>query len=273
MVRRLPDNLGVLPVPRSCVPLSRRLACCGSVAATTSPGPAACPRETRYPRRFRTQGSGIPGLALAVIHGDSVLALKGYGVRSLATRIPVRSWTIFGVGSLGRQVVSLAAFLVSTQAVDAQSRGRVALSIAHPSAVGIVWHVKDRFALRPDFSFSRRSSDSPPGTISRVWTATIGLSALVYLFRSDSLQGYIAQRASYSKTDGAQRIGSEAYTLGEAFGLQYALGRRFAVFGETGLQYSWSSVPVFFQGVRVQTTHTRAWETTAGVGLMFYVRR
>ena len=42
----------------------------------------------------------VPGVAVAVIHGDKVILLKGYGYRDMEKRLPVTPDTLFGIGSI-----------------------------------------------------------------------------------------------------------------------------------------------------------------------------
>lgn len=44
----------------------------------------------------------VPGLAIAVVHGDSVVLAKGYGVRRLGDPSPVDANTIFAIGSASK---------------------------------------------------------------------------------------------------------------------------------------------------------------------------
>src|SRR5438128_1230854 len=51
----------------------------------------------------------------------------------------------------------LATFAASSAA--AQDHGRVGLVIGYPAAAGVILHVSDRVAVRPDVSFSQTSQD------------------------------------------------------------------------------------------------------------------
>ena len=50
----------------------------------------------------------VPGLGLAIVRNDSVLYLKGYGVRSTATRQPVDAQTVFAIGSASKAFTTAA---------------------------------------------------------------------------------------------------------------------------------------------------------------------
>jgi CubicO group peptidase (beta-lactamase class C family) len=41
----------------------------------------------------------IPGLALAVVKGDEIVHLQGYGVRDIETRTPITPNTLFAIAS------------------------------------------------------------------------------------------------------------------------------------------------------------------------------
>ena len=50
----------------------------------------------------------VPGLGLAIVRNDSVLYVKGYGVRSTATRQPVDERTLFAIGSTSKAFTTAA---------------------------------------------------------------------------------------------------------------------------------------------------------------------
>ena len=51
---------------------------------------------------------GVPGLAIAVIKGDSVVFIKGYGVRSLSDPAPVTTHTLFANASTTKAFTAMA---------------------------------------------------------------------------------------------------------------------------------------------------------------------
>lgn len=61
--------------------------------------------------------TGVPGLAVAVVHDDKVVYLKGYGVRKVGTNQRVDADTVFMLASvskpLGASVVAIAGRAVS----------------------------------------------------------------------------------------------------------------------------------------------------------------
>jgi CubicO group peptidase (beta-lactamase class C family) len=48
--------------------------------------------------------SGVPGVSVAVVHGDELLYAKGFGVRSVETGVPVDERTVFQLASLSKPV-------------------------------------------------------------------------------------------------------------------------------------------------------------------------
>jgi CubicO group peptidase (beta-lactamase class C family) len=58
-----------------------------------------------YVERARREWE-IPGVAVAIVQGDSVVLAKGYGVRELGKPEPVTEHTLFGIGSNGKTFTS-----------------------------------------------------------------------------------------------------------------------------------------------------------------------
>lgn len=128
--------------------------------------------------------------------------------------------------------------------------------MGYPSAIGVLWHIADRIAIRPETTFSSGSSDSSSSnpivgtdtssSPSDNWMVGVGVSALFYVTRADALRTYVTPRFAYSKTNtSTSTAGSSvsstsdgwAYTTSGSFGAQYSLGRHFGVFGELGVSY------------------------------------
>lgn len=65
----------------------------------------------------------VPGLGLAVVHGDSVLMAKGFGIRDVARPQPVDDATLFAIGSTTKAfTAAAAALLVGTGRLDWEDR-------------------------------------------------------------------------------------------------------------------------------------------------------
>jgi hypothetical protein len=205
--------------------------------------------------------------------------------------------------------VAAATLLLSPLTVRAQDDPKVGLTMGYPSAVGVLWQVNNLVALRPEFTWTRTSSDSPTttdplgnpvaGSSSDTWTTGVGFSALFYLHRYDNLRTYVSPRFTYSRTSGLTDItGSSVssssdgwvYSTSGSFGAQYGLGRHFAVFGEIGMNYASTTtrtsvvesrtvvVSVGPAGPAISTTtftvrtdqHSNQFSTRSGAGIVFY---
>ena len=204
----------------------------------------------------------------------------------------------------------LLAILIAPGVARAQDPPKVGLAMGYPASVGVVWHLVDRVALRPEFTWSKVSNDSPAitdpvlgevgaATTSGTWQAATGLSALVYLSRHDSLRTYVAPRLAYSRTSGSTGVPgtptssstiTEAWSTTGSFGAQYAFGRHLALFGEVGMNYQASATQLTLVETRTIATgvgpggvitttssfslgsesHNRSISTRSGVGMIFY---
>jgi hypothetical protein len=101
--------------------------------------------------------------------------------------------------------------------VLAQQDRTVGIVAGYPAAVGVLWQVAERFAIRPDVSWSRIVGESftsinfsgnpvlGDGRVTVSETATnsqsftVGLSGLWTLNRQESLRLYLGGRAGYSR--------------------------------------------------------------------------
>jgi hypothetical protein len=167
----------------------------------------------------------------------------------------------------------VSALFVMPAAVSAQEKGRTGVTMGYPESVGVLWHVSDKMALRPEFSFAHTSTDSnlPFATDTSSTAVGVGLSALFYLSDRDNLRPYVAPRWSYAHSEpGALGSSLDANTIEGLVGAQYAVGKRFSVFGETGLSYVHSTGKADV-GAAAITSHgnTIATHTAAGVILYF----
>jgi hypothetical protein len=165
--------------------------------------------------------------------------------------------------------------------------------MAFPASVGLIWHVSDRVALRPDVSFSWSSSTTPPDALvtstGRGTSYGVGLSGLFYVGKWEGLSAYLSPRFSYARTstmvtttlpggfEGSIRPTisthategtNSAYSLSGSFGAQYSLSRKFGVFGEAGLGYNETRSSSSSLTSTGSTAHGLG--TRAGVGVLFY---
>jgi hypothetical protein len=171
------------------------------------------------------------------------------------------------------------------------------LVVAYPASVGVLWQVTDRVALRPDVSWSWSSTESttsittgsPPQTLSfesssTGHSATYGISGLVTLKQQESLRLYVGARAAYLRasttfanpsvsfpggvTVNMRNTRSTGPAFAGFFGGQYALNRRFAIFGEAGLAYQSSETST--TGDPLMSGATESASTRSGVGVIFF---
>ena len=194
----------------------------------------------------------------------------------------------------------------------AQGEPRVGIAMGYPASVGIIWQATDRVALRPEISLLRASGESTTTSLGTVftiggtvttttttsvttndaWSVGIGLSALFYLSKHDALRTYLSPRWAYTRSSissssstglpsglgtGARSTtnvvtGSTGHFVAGSVGAQYALGRRFSVFGEVGLGFTRTVAipnadsPAFTLGESV----SRSLSTRSGAGVVLY---
>src|SRR5438067_11504419 len=99
-------------------------------------------------------------------------------------------------------LLALTAIVVVPRAARAQNEPRVGLTMGYPSSVGVIWHMTNRVAVRPEITFARTTGDSigndlpgasPISTSDSTGVGT-GISALFYVHRWDALRTYISPR-------------------------------------------------------------------------------
>ena len=85
----------------------------------------------------------VPGIAVAVVQGDKIILLKGYGYRDLEKQLPVTPNTLFAIGSITKS------FTVSTLGTE-MDEGKVVDSVGQsglvPSVPGL--HMDDTAFIR-----------------------------------------------------------------------------------------------------------------------------
>jgi opacity protein-like surface antigen len=183
-----------------------------------------------------------------------------------------------------RQLTSIAAALVvllGSGHAFAQERGKAGLSMGYPAAVGLVWQLSDRVAIRPEFQVARTTSElSAPGidllsSSASSWSIGAGVSGLFYLQRWDELSTYLSPRFAYSRSTATSKTSvsttrstseSNVYNGSLSFGAQYALGRRFSAFGEVGFGLTDTRA----SSATGSSSDGRIWSTRTGAGVIFY---
>jgi hypothetical protein len=183
--------------------------------------------------------------------------------------------------------------LASAASAQAQQDRKVGLVFGYPTAVGVLWHVSDGIALRPDLAVNRQSSETtstvstgftPPQTSTSTttgWNTSVGLSALFYLGSPADLQFYLTPRVAYqfSRTEtenspplpqlSSYESESDGFVVAGSFGAQYRVHERFRLFGELGLSYAEQEGETGFTLAR-QSLSTTSFGVRSGVGIVVY---
>jgi len=176
-------------------------------------------------------------------------------------------------------VFAITAVLAAAGAVSAQDK-KVGLTMGYPSSFGVVWHVSDKVALRPELSLAGGSSDingAGFSTGSDTTAVATGISALFYLNTADKLRTYVSPRFTYAHSTTEQDLSSITNSTTKAttnntagqgsFGAQYYVSNRFAVFGELGFGFSHTETT---SNLAPTTGTSWAWGTRSAVGIIFY---
>ena len=195
------------------------------------------------------------------------------------------------------------AILPATSAT-AQEKGQVGVTMGYPATVGVLWQVADRVAVRPEISLSQNS-----GTATSTRTISVfgqvqttetqvssdnmavgtGVSGLFYLWKREAVSMYVTPRYTYTRVTSSQQLSFDSlpelvttsHFISGSFGAQYALGRRFAVFGEIGIGYTRTaqdssstldSSPVSSSITSRTVTTTRGVSTRSAAGVVLYFR-
>lgn len=187
----------------------------------------------------------------------------------------------------------------------AQEQHSLGLTMGYPASIGVLWHVTDKLAIRPELTVSRNTSETvstftfttfnssslTPTTTTGTTTSTIdgwqvgvGVSGLFYLWRWDDLRAYLSPRFAYTRSTShststrTPSVGgltvpdsdfrTSSYFYGGSFGAQYGLGKRFGVYGELGLglTHNTTSSATAAQS-RLKSTIVA---TRSGAGVLFY---
>ena len=179
----------------------------------------------------------------------------------------------------------------------AQDQPSVGVTMGYPASIGVVWHVSDRIAIRPEVSLQQISTTSTSvittvvgivggnvtttttttQTTSDQWNTAVGASGLFYLERWEALRTYVSPRFLYSRSTSSSassnsvsnnEFTSNSYFFSGSVGADYTLSRRFGVYGELGFGYSYQSTTNSFAPAGSNTGHTIS--TRSGVGAILY---
>jgi|KBSSwiStaDraftv2_1062776.scaffolds.fasta_scaffold947599_2 hypothetical protein len=152
------------------------------------------------------------------------------------------------------------AFMFLAHTASGQDTPKVGVTMGYPSSIGVIWHLTDGVAIRPEvsvakssgefttttsFSFGGTTTTNTSVSTTETWQVGAGFSALFYVSTHDALRTYVSPRWTYTRlsSDSSSSLpqtgtAGHANFVSASFGAQYALGRRFGVFGEIGLGFS-----------------------------------
>jgi hypothetical protein len=176
-----------------------------------------------------------------------------------------------------RSVLGLAVIIASLipAFASAQEAGKVGVTMGFPASVGIIWHVSEKVAVRPDFAFVHSTYDSDLGDASSD-SVGLGASVLVYLKKWENSAAYFAPRFAWSHASSESeadfggfesKSSGDAYTYSGSFGAQGWIGRRFSAYGEVGLSYSTGTSE---SEVSERETTSGGFNIRSGVGVVLY---
>ena len=189
---------------------------------------------------------------------------------------------------------------MSSRAASAQEGGQIGIGMGYPGSISFVWQITDASAVRPDFRFRSTGGSSDVSTT----TAAFGISGLWYFARHDALRIYAAPRFEYAHTSLDYEISlaipvlnfqefsavglpipqvqptletsTSSKTLSGSFGAQYAIHKRFSVFGEAGVEYQKVGRPDFLGSlsslISRSTDGPHSWGTQSAVGVVVYFK-
>lgn len=169
--------------------------------------------------------------------------------------------------------VFLILLCLSSVPAHAQERGQAGVAVWVPSGIGFIWHASDGVAVRPElaFSFGSSQTSTPAGEIDSDGGAlSIGTSVLFYKGGTDTVRTYLAPRLVYTRTSFGDDEAIDGVAVSGSFGAQYTPARRFAVFGEAGLEYA-RRATTLDAGFGEFELRSSSVSTRAAVGVILYL--
>jgi hypothetical protein len=111
---------------------------------------------------------------------------------------------------IGKRHLPIAVVLLALGCATAraQEAGRVGVTMESPVAIGLIWHISDRVAVRPDVALSHSSGTASPQTTTSIsstssnndaTTVTVGVSGRLRLAKWDALSAYVSPRFAYAR--------------------------------------------------------------------------
>jgi Outer membrane protein beta-barrel domain len=198
-------------------------------------------------------------------------------------------------------LIALVSAMLFSTAAAAQERGQIGIGMGYPGSISLMWHITDAVAVRPDVRFRwTGGSDIEAETT----TVAFGIAGLWYFARHDGLTMYVSPRFEYAHTSLEYDIrlaipalspqdlsalglpiasfpqtydaSSSTKSFSGSFGAQYAVHKRFSVFGEAGLDYQKVGRPDFLGSlssvIARSTDGPRSWGTRSAVGVIIYFK-
>lgn len=173
-------------------------------------------------------------------------------------------------------VLTLCALCAWPAAAYAQERGNVGLVIAMPTDVGVIWHVTDTVAVRPEINFSFGSSELEGlGASAESSRRAYSLETSVLFYAGDvsGVRTYVAPRvgfewSSLDPQDNDTEISGDSVEVSLSYGAEYAPVARFSIFGELGLEYARATAGLDTGG-NIES-RTSAWGPRTQVGVILY---
>ncbi|HEX7140365.1 MAG TPA: hypothetical protein VF219_21115 [Vicinamibacterales bacterium] len=181
--------------------------------------------------------------------------------------------------------------LVAPSIVSAQDPGQLGITMGYPTAVGVIWHLTDSIAIRPEVNVTT-STTNVTLTSTSATAYGVGVSGLFYVKHWDALRAYVAPRYAYQHGSATSSTGidlplplpidlpsfqtsttTSQHNFSGLFGAQYLLHRHFGVFGEVGATYT--SVTTRFTATpplpaTEANPSSHAFGFRSGVGAIFY---
>lgn len=163
----------------------------------------------------------------------------------------------------------------------AEDGRKTGLVINSGPSVGVIWHLSDRVAIRPDASFTTSELDiESSGSTVDTTSVNLGVSVLFTLRRWDDLSTYVSPRFSWVRTSATSlsTSGSQSNTIettnttiggSGSFGVDYRLGERFSLFGETGIGFNRQTADTD-SPISLGDTTARSVGLRGTLGLVFY---
>lgn len=195
--------------------------------------------------------------------------------------MPRLSLVILEIHARPLWIASILLMPIAFASSAAQSPDRPRIGLVLGSSVGVIWHVSDRFALRPSVAASKWSSstrsDGGSAHRSSSWSYTAALDNLIYVQRREPISTYISMGISYQTGRSRPNL-NDQYVIGvpASFGAQFSPHRRLSVWGEAGLALTLTRRtihPTLIEGQSIGSSgkaSSNEVSTRSSVGMVFY---